>query len=37
MDGVIKPTVKSWPREPAPDHVRTAPAPVEQKPSREEA
>ena len=37
MDGVIKPTVKSWPRGPVADHVRTAPAPVENRPSREEA
>jgi GTP cyclohydrolase IA len=37
MDGVIKPAVKSWPRGPVSDHVHTAPAPVENRPSREEA
>ena len=33
MDAVIK----QWPKEPVTDHVRNAPAPVEKKPSREEA
>ncbi len=33
MDAVIK----KWPREPQPDHVRSTPAPVENRPSREEA
>ena len=33
MDAVIK----KWPREPHPDHVRATPAPVENRPSREEA
>jgi GTP cyclohydrolase I len=33
MDAVIKP----WPRGPVTDHVRAAPAPVENRPSREEA
>jgi len=37
MDGVIKPAVKSWPRGPLRDHVRAAPVPVEDRPSREEA
>ena len=37
MDGVIKPAVKSWPRGPLRDHVRAAPAPVQDRPSREEA
>ncbi|MGA7786818.1 MAG: GTP cyclohydrolase I FolE [Xanthobacteraceae bacterium] len=37
MDGVIKPAVKSWPRGPLADHVRTTPAPVDGRPSREEA
>jgi len=37
MDSVIKPAVKSWPRGPVSDHVHTAPAPVENRPSREEA
>ncbi len=33
MDAVIK----QWPKEPVTDHVRNAPAPVEKKPSRDEA
>jgi len=33
MDAIIKP----WPKGPLADHVRNAPAPVEGKPSREEA
>jgi GTP cyclohydrolase I len=33
MDAVIK----QWPRGPVADHVRTTPAPVENRPSREEA
>ena len=33
MDAVIK----KWPREQHPDHVRATPAPVENRPSREEA
>src|SRR6202167_4698073 len=33
MDAVIKP----WPRGPVSEHVRNAPAPVENRPSREEA
>ena len=33
MDAVIK----KWPREPQADHVRAVPAPVENRPSREEA
>ena len=37
MDAAIKPAVKSWPRGPLTDHVRSAPAPVETRPSREEA
>jgi GTP cyclohydrolase I len=37
MDGVIKPALKQWPRGPVSDHVRTTPAPVENRPSREEA
>jgi GTP cyclohydrolase IA len=37
MDAVIKPSVKSWPREQFSDHVHNAPAPVEKRPSREEA
>ncbi len=37
MDAVIKPLAKSWPRGPLADHVRNAPAPVENRPSREEA
>lgn len=37
MDAVIKPLAKSWPRGPHADHVRTAPVPVENRPSRDEA
>jgi GTP cyclohydrolase IA len=37
MDAVIKPSIKSWPREQFSDHVHNAPAPVEKRPSREEA
>jgi len=37
MDAVIKPSVKSWPREQFSDHVHNAPAPVDKRPSREEA
>src|ERR1700679_3166644 len=38
MDAVIKPAlVKPWPKGPVSDHVRNAPAPVENRPSREEA
>jgi GTP cyclohydrolase I len=37
MDAVIKPALKSRPRGPLSDHVRNAPAPVENRPSREEA
>ena len=33
MDAVIK----KWPREPHPDHVRATPAPIENRPTREEA
>jgi GTP cyclohydrolase IA len=37
MDAVIKPALKQWPREPLSDHVRNAPAPLDRRPSREEA
>jgi GTP cyclohydrolase I len=37
MDGVIKPDIKSWPRGPLSDHVRNAPSPIANRPSREEA
>lgn len=37
MDAVVKPIPKSWPRGPVTDHVRTAPAPVANRPSREDA
>jgi len=37
MDGVIKPDIKSWPRGPLSDHVRNAPLPIANRPSREEA
>src|SRR5271167_2071423 len=37
MDAVIKPALKQWPRGPLTDHVRKAPAPVEKRPSRQEA
>ena len=37
MDAVVKPITKLTPRGPHTDHVRTAPAPVETRPSREEA
>ena len=43
MDAVIKPAlvksadVKPWPKGPVSDHVRNAPTPVENRPSREEA
>ena len=42
MDAVVKPGIKPWPKGEAPtgqlsDHVHNAPAPVEKKPSREEA
>jgi GTP cyclohydrolase I len=37
MDGVIKPDIKSWPRGPLTDHVREAPSPIANRPSREEA
>jgi len=37
MDAVVKPITKLMPRGPHSEHVRTAPAPVETRPSREEA
>ena len=37
MDAIIKPSIKAWPREQVSDHVHHAPAPVEKRPSREEA
>lgn len=37
MDGVIKPDIKSWPRGPLSDHVRNAPSPIANRPSREKA
>lgn len=37
MDAVIKPLAKNWPRGAHADHVRIAPVPVENRPSREEA
>jgi GTP cyclohydrolase IA len=37
MDAVIKPISRALPREPRADHVHQAPAPVQNRPSREEA
>jgi GTP cyclohydrolase IA len=37
MDAIIKPSVKPWQREQFSDHVHNAPAPVDNKPSQEEA
>jgi GTP cyclohydrolase I len=37
MDAVVKPITKLSPRGPLSEHVRTAPVPVETRPSREEA